>query len=68
MALRRMCRDTPLVPAAELPARMAALPQWRLAADGRSIEKAFVARSFAAGALPSLLFSSFRLLCACSRR
>jgi pterin-4a-carbinolamine dehydratase len=42
--------DTPLVPASELPARLAALPQWRLAADGKSIEKAFVARNFVAGA------------------
>jgi pterin-4a-carbinolamine dehydratase len=43
------CSDTPLVPASELPARLAALPQWRLAADGKSIEKAFVARNFVAG-------------------
>ena len=42
--------DTPLVPPIELPTRLGALPLWRLGADGKSIEKSFVARNFVAGA------------------
>ena len=39
------------MPPVELPTRLAALPLWRLGADGKSIEKSFVSRNFVAGAL-----------------
>jgi len=49
-SLTRLWRsDTPLVPPIELPTRLSALPLWRLGADGKSIEKSFVARNFVAG-------------------
>ena len=36
------------MPADELPSRLAALPLWSLSRGGKAIERAFVARNFAA--------------------
>lgn len=43
--------DTPKVPADEIPALLAIIPAWRLAADGKSISRSFTAKNFVAGAL-----------------
>lgn len=40
--------ETPPVPADELPRLLAALPAWRLSADGATLSRAFVARNFLA--------------------
>lgn len=43
------CRDTPLIPATELPGLMEALPLWALANDSKSITRAFTGKNFMAG-------------------
>ena len=40
-------KDTPLLSPEDVHARMPALPQWSLTADGRSIERSFTARHWA---------------------
>ncbi len=41
-------KDTPMLKAEEVLARMPSLPQWTLSGDGRSIERAFTARNWGA--------------------
>mmetsp|Transcript_50931 Transcript_50931/g.84415 ORF Transcript_50931/g.84415 Transcript_50931/m.84415 type:complete len:146 (-) Transcript_50931:225-662(-) len=41
-------KDTPLLPADAVSARLSALPQWKLSDDGRAISREFVARHWKA--------------------
>lgn len=41
-------KDTPLLPMDALTARMPALPDWTLSADGKAISKEFVAKNWGA--------------------
>lgn len=41
-------KDTPLLPMDVLTARMPALPQWSISADGKAISKEFVAKNWGA--------------------
>ena len=41
-------KDTPLLPAAEVRARIGALPLWKLSEDGTTISRAFTAKNWAA--------------------
>lgn len=44
-----LIRDTPAVPAQDMPELLAAIPAWQLSADGKSIHRAFVAKNFVQG-------------------